>query len=291
MSTTENKHIESLDELEWTEHGVVEYEWGWTHEEIHIPAVQWDPVFTFFNDSIIITNTTLSTLLLLVVVIFVAIFAQIGIKTKSSRIKMFFKSYIWFFYNYLKESFEDDDFARKKIGLIVGLFTIVFVWNIMGLIIDWIGLSISINFLHYFRPMNSDLNTSWALALISVVSFLAVSVQTKWVFKALKEYLWNFHWWNLFQKFISVFVGWLHIISIPATLASLALRLFGNILAWAILVSVITALWIMASKALFNVWILLAIPFWFFEILVSLVQAIVFTLLTIEYIKQSRIAH
>ena len=44
------------------------------------------------------------------------------------------------------------------------------------------------------------------------------------------------------EKGIGVFMGWLHLIGIPVTAASLALRLFGNIFAGVILISVISFL-------------------------------------------------
>ena len=47
----------------------------------------------------------------------------------------------------------------------------------------------------------------------------------------------------------------------------------------------------MASASLFEVGRLFAIPFWFFELFVALIQAVVFTGLMIAYFKNSKDAH
>lgn len=53
----------------------------------------------------------------------------------------------------------------------------------------------------------------------------------------------------------------------------------------------ITFLGAMASASLFEVGRLFAIPFWFFELFVALIQAVVFTGLMIAYFKNSKEAH
>ena len=87
------------------------------------------------------------------------------------------------------------------------------------------------------------------------------------------------------QKCINTFVGWLHFVGLPATLASLSLRLFGNIFAGIVLIGVISYLLATATGSLFEAGRLLAIPFWFFEVFVALIQAIVFAFLMIAYFK------
>jgi F0F1-type ATP synthase membrane subunit a len=67
----------------------------------------------------------------------------------------------------------------------------------------------------------------------------------------------------------------------------LSLRLFGNIFAWMILISVIWFLWLLMSEHFFQIGRLLTVPFWFFEIFVAFVQAIVFAWLMIAYFRQS----
>jgi F-type H+-transporting ATPase subunit a len=200
-------------------------------------------------------------------------------------------TYFKFADDYLRWAFEDKSVARKYFPLVVGIFSIVFFGNLFWLAIDWLGASVSPTILEYLRPMHSDLNTTLVLAVITVITFLGVAIKTHWLGHTVKWYVFNFSWKTIAEKFINVFVGWLHFIWVPATLVSLSLRLFGNIFAWIILISVITYLWQMMSENLFQVWRFLSVPFWFFEFFVALVQAIVFGALIISYVNQAKEEH
>jgi F0F1-type ATP synthase membrane subunit a len=135
------------------------------------------------------------------------------------------------------------------------------------------------------------LNTTLVLALITVITFLGISLKYVWVWKTLKWYIFNFTWTSFSEKIINVFVWWLHFLSIPSTIASLSLRLFGNIFAWVVLLWVIGYLWVFMSENFFEVWRVLSIPFWFFEIFVAFIQAIVFMGLMVSYFKQNKVHH
>jgi F-type H+-transporting ATPase subunit a len=141
--------------------------------------------------------------------------------------------------------------------------------------------------------MHSDLNTTLVLAIITVISFLGISFKYVWKVKTVKSYLFNFKWANTTEKFINVFVWWLHLIWIPATVASLSLRLFGNIFAWIVLIWVITYLWAVMTESfhLLETWRLLSVPFWFFEVFVAFIQAAVFGWLMIAYFSQNKAEH
>jgi F-type H+-transporting ATPase subunit a len=256
------------------------------HTGPHIPAIQWETVYG------IISNTTITTLVLLFIVSIVSFFANRALKSsKKSRLKLFFLNYIKFFDNYLRESLGDKVFARKYFMLVVGIFSVVFFGNLLGLIVDWFGASVSPTVLHYMRPMHSDLNTTAVLALITVIMMLFVSVKTHGSFSTIKSYVFNFHWHSLIEKCVNVFVGWLHFIWLWATFASLSLRLFGNIFAGVVLLWVITYLWGLATTSVFEVGKLLSLPFWFFEVGVALIQAIVFAGLMIAYLNSAKSHH
>jgi F0F1-type ATP synthase membrane subunit a len=46
-----------------------------------------------------------------------------------------------------------------------------------GLVIDWLGSSVSPNILTYLRPMYSDLNTTLVLGLITIITFISISIK------------------------------------------------------------------------------------------------------------------
>lgn len=217
--------------------------------------------------------------------------AKRALKKGTGKLRTGVLTFVQFFDNYLRETFGDKQTARKFFPLIVGMFSIIFFGNLFGLIIDWVGISISPTVLYYLRPMHSDLNTTLVLALVVVVATVVTQIKAHGGAAAAKSYFFNFHGENFMSKCINVFVGWLHFIGLPATLASLSLRLFGNIFAGIVLVGVITFLGAMSSAALFELGRLLATPFWFFEVFVALVQALVFAGLMIAYLKQAGEKH
>lgn len=73
---------------------------------------------------------------------------------------------------------------------------------------------------------------------------------------------------------INVFVGLIEIISEIAKVVSLSFRLFGNIFAGEVLLASMSAMLAFG----------LPLPFMFLEVLVGLVQAIVFSLLVLSYL-------
>lgn len=252
----------------------------------HIPLIQgetvWGPI----------SNVSVTTFVFLIIIIGVAFFAKRALKSeKKSKIKLFFLTFLKFFDDQLRDAFGDKETARKYFPLVVGMFSVIFFGNLFGLVIDWIGMSILPTLLEYMRPMHSDLNTTLVLALITLVIMLSIQVKTQGAIGMTKSYLWNFRGANIWEKCINVFVGWLHFIGLPATLASLSLRLFGNIFAGIVLIGVISFLMASATSFFFEAWRLLVIPFWFFEVFVALIQAIVFTFLMIAYFKGSAEHH
>lgn len=256
------------------------------HEGPHIPLIQGETVYGA------ISNVTITSFIFLLIVTFVALKAKKALeKNKKSKLKLFFLTFIKFFDDQLRDAFGDKTQARKYFPVIVGMFFLILFGNLLGLIIDWFGLSVMPSVLYYLRPMHSDLNTTLVLAVITVTLLLTIQVKSHGAGSTLKSYFWNFHGESFMSKCINVFVGWLHFIGLPATLASLSLRLFGNIFAGIVLIGVISYLMANATGAVFEIGRLAVIPFWFFEVFVALIQAIVFTFLMIAYFKGASEEH
>ncbi len=263
-----------------------------THTEVHhwphIPAMQWKKIF----GSNYVSTTTFTTFLFLIIVIIFSIIWNKALKSKkTSKIKLFFITYIKYADEYLRDSFWNREDSRKYFSLIIWFFSIILFWNLFWLIIDWFWSSVSIGILDYLRPMHSDLNTTLILAIITIFTLLFIEVKTHSASKTLKNYLFNFSWNSIIERCVNVFVGWLHIISIPSAMMSLSLRLFGNIFAWIVLISVIWYLSALATESFFEIWRLMSIPFWFFEVFVAFVQALVFAWLMVAYFKNAKAEH
>ncbi|MBT3322656.1 MAG: F0F1 ATP synthase subunit A [Anaerolineae bacterium] len=133
----------------------------------------------------------------------------------------------------------------------------------------------------FFRPVSTDLNFTFALALVAVVMVQVVG------FRALGwSYLTKF--WNtkhFFDKpifgFIDFGVGLLELVSELSKVLSFAFRLFGNLFAGAVLI------FVMGSLVPFFV----PAMFYMLELFVGMIQAIVFGMLTMTFMAQATQSH
>jgi F-type H+-transporting ATPase subunit a len=123
-------------------------------------------------------------------------------------------------------------------------------------------------FVPLLRSMNSDLNMTLSLALISAVVTHYFAVK----YLGMKDYLKK--WFSLNPIFL--FVGLLEIISEFTKVVSLSFRLFGNIFAGEVVLSTV------ANLSKFTAF-LVPLPFYFLELIVGFVQAAVFMMLTLVF--------
>lgn len=123
------------------------------------------------------------------------------------------------------------------------------------------------------RNLTSDLNATLALAIISLVATHTLSIKTL----GIKEYLGRFFSFNP----ILLFVGILEIISEFTKIISLSFRLFGNILAGEVVLGTISKLFAF----------IFPLPFISLEIIVGLVQALVFSMLTMVFMSVLMTSH
>lgn len=121
-------------------------------------------------------------------------------------------------------------------------------------------------FVPYFRSINSDLNTTLALAIVSLVITHYFAIK----YLGIGAYLAKF--FSLNPLFL--FVGLLELVGEATKLFSLSFRLFGNIFAGETLLTT-------TSTRLFA--FIIPIPFYFLEILVGFVQALIFAMLTLVF--------
>lgn len=131
-------------------------------------------------------------------------------------------------------------------------------------------------FVPYFRAGTADLNTTIALALISVGMTQAFGF-SHLQFGYFKKFL-------NFSSPIMFFVGILEFISEIGKIVSFAFRLFGNIFAGEVLLAVIA--FISPSFLFFS-----PMPFYGLEIFVGFVQALVFLLLSTVFFNMATISH
>lgn len=131
------------------------------------------------------------------------------------------------------------------------------------------------------RPVSTDLNFTFALAVVAVIMVQVMGFRSQGI-----AYLWKF--WNvggLFSKpifgFIDFGVGLLELVSEFSKILSFAFRLFGNLFAGAVLIFVMGSLTRVFAPAMF----------YMLEFFVGLIQAIVFGMLTMVFMSQATQGH
>lgn len=175
--------------------------------------------------------------------------------------------------------------AKPAFPLLVGLFTFILIQNWSGLF-PGVGTifmrhHVTGEMLEFVRPGNADLNGTVALALVAFVAwfyFIMRYAGPSFVFKdifgnkANKREIPSAIYYPLFIVFGAV--GLIEIVSIIFRPISLSFRLFGNVYGGENLLHAMSAM---------SRWGL-PIPFYFLELLIGFVQALVFTLLVSVYI-------
>lgn len=146
-------------------------------------------------------------------------------------------------------------------------FLFILIANWSGLIpgINTVGFFRNGRFIPFLRSATSNLNTTVALALISAFATHILSIKNI----GIKQYLSRYFSLNP----LNLFIGMLEIISEITKVISLSFRLFGNIFAGEILLATVSGM----------LAVLLPLPFLLLEILVGLVQALVFSMLTMVF--------
>jgi F-type H+-transporting ATPase subunit a len=188
--------------------------------------------------------------------------------------------------------------SERLLPVILSLFLFILVNNWLGLLpgvgtIGWVetegGHSV---FVPMLRGGTADLNTTLAISLFAVIVSHIIGVVALGSWKHLNKFI-SF---NLLLEIpkkvmkepmvlivnpIKVFVGFVETIGEFAKIASLSFRLFGNIFAGEVLLA--------SMMAIFAY--ILPLPFMFLEVIVGIVQALVFAILTLAFMSMSMTSH
>jgi F-type H+-transporting ATPase subunit a len=139
-------------------------------------------------------------------------------------------------------------------------------------------------FIPYLRGGTADINTTIALAVTAVIGANVFGVFSIGIWKTINKYVNLKALGGIFTKIrkeptvvivapITFFVGLIEIVGEFAKVASLSFRLFGNVFAGEVLLASMAAIFAYVTP----------IPFLFLEILVGLIQALIFSILLVVY--------
>jgi len=231
-----------------------------------------------------ITNSMLVTWIVAAAIIFLAQIATRNVKAIPSGIQNFWEWLVEGVHDFL-ENIIGRELVRKGFWYFATVFILILFVNWCGLIpgigtVGWGHYDGAGNF-HVDRPLlrggNADLNMTTAMSAIFFVMWFVWAIQANGVGGFLKHLFGpkgeTSGLIRLLMIVIFFAVGWLEVISILFRPIALSFRLFGNIYAGE---SILEAMSTMVP------WLspILPIPFYFLEVLVGFVQALVFMLLT-----------
>ncbi len=233
-----------------------------------------------------VTNTLITSLMATIILIVIAFFATRKAKDVPRGIQNLFEAIIEALFNMVNSVTGSKKQTYQFFPLVSTIFIFIIASNWMGLLPGFgsIGFyeiakegmheSEHAVFVPLLRSANSDLNTTIALSVISVLAIQISGVAALGVLKYGKKFI-------NFSSPITFFVGILELISEVAKMVSFSFRLFGNVFAGEVLLVVIMTL----------VPFIAPLPFFALELFVGFIQALVFSMLTLVFLKMAITAH
>jgi F-type H+-transporting ATPase subunit a len=217
-----------------------------------------------------ITNSLLMTWLVMALLIIFAILFSRNLKMVPGKFQAGFE---WLFqgaYEYIAETLESETLARRFFPLLATIFLFILVSNELEFFpgVGSIGFFSGAMFTPLLRAPAADLNFTLALAFISFFTIEITGLATLGFLKYGSKFV------NLSSP-VGFAVGLIEIISNLGRLISFSFRLFGNIFAGEVMILV----------ASYFLPYLLPVPLIGFEMFIGVVQALVFAMLTLFFIK------
>jgi len=243
-----------------------------------------------------VTNAYInSTLVTLIIVIFAFVFSR-NLKPIPGRLQAAVESLVEFLLGYFDQVTGSREKSKRFFPLVGTLFIFILLSNWLGLLPGtgsigrWLSVGGEIEFVPVLRSANSDLNLTLAMALVSVITSHLIGMFTLGFFTHWNKFIQLGSLWKAIKKFnfmdiltalVQFGVGLLELVSEVAKILSLSLRLFGNIFAGEVLMTVISSL----------ISFFVPLPFMALELIVGVIQATVFAMLTLVYLTTMTTSH
>jgi len=249
-----------------------------------------DPVQLGHLGPLPITNSMVVTWVVALGLIVAARIATWNIQEVPSGFQNFWEWLVESLYDFL-EGIIGADLVKKTFWFFATIFIFIFFTNWFGLVpgVGTVGWGEqTANGFEVTRPLlrggNADLNMTSAMALIFMLLWFVWALQSNGIFGFVMHIFGPKGNTTGFLKYMMIvvffLVGFIEVLSIAFRPISLSFRLYGNIFAGESLLDAMShtiqhPAW---AKYLFSA--LLPVPFYFMELLVGFVQALVFMLLT-----------
>jgi len=251
-----------------------------------IPPIFPEPIF--YIASLPITNTYINSTIAVVFFILIGLLLRNKTALIPGRVQNVAEGALEAILYYVDQVTHDRKKSMKFLPIIGALFFFILFSNWLGLIPGtgsigrWLYHEGHLTLVPILRPVTTDLNMNFAMALLAVVSSHILGIVAIGFFKYANKFVKLADIWHSFRKggmsiivaIVEFGVGLIEIFSEIAKVVSLSLRLFGNVFAGEVLLTVLAGL----------VAYFVPLPFLIFEFLVGLIQAVVFSMLTLVYL-------
>lgn len=219
-----------------------------------------------------ITNSMILSWIVSAGLILVTTFSLRNLKSIPTGVQNFFETIIELLFNLANSILDDEKATKKYFALVATIFIFIVTNNWIGLVpgVGSIGITEHGKFIPLLRGANADLNTTLALAIVAVIAIQIFGVAAIGTFKYAKKFI-------NFNGPINFFIGIIELISEFAKMISFSFRLFGNIFAGEVLLTIVA----------FLVPLIAPLPFFALELFVGAVQALVFSMLVLVFIKMA----
>jgi F-type H+-transporting ATPase subunit a len=253
------------------------------------------PETIFHVGDLAVTNTYINATITMVAFVLVAFFVGRMAKHTNTLTKAptgllnFFETVLEQMLVYADQVTRDRKRSIQFLPLVGSLFLFILVSNWIGLLpgVGSIGRYLvhegHLELIPLFRPAATDLNVTLSMAVLAVVSSHIFGIAAIGLFRYANKFIKLGDVWSAIvslspQKIlvaaIEFIVGIIEVFSEVAKMVSLSLRLFGNVFAGEVLLTVLVSL----------IPFVVPLPFLLLETLVGFVQAMVFAMLTLVYL-------
>lgn len=221
-----------------------------------------------------ITNTLITVWLVMALLILGSYFLSKNLQLVPSKIQLIFEEMVGGAFRYVSDVLEDSTLAKKFFPLIMTIFIFILAINWIGLLpgVDSVGFYADSHgekrFIPFLHPGNTDLNITLAFALVAFFTIEIAGVVLLGFLKYAGKFV-------NFKSPLAFLIGVIELFSEIARLVSFSFRLFGNIFAGKTLILV----------AIFFIPFVAPVPLLAFELFVGFIQAFIFAILTLFFVK------
>lgn len=262
-----------------------------TGELTHESTLYAEPIYHI--GSFTVTNALFTSWVVVFILIVIGIVVKTSIKKIPKGIQNLFEVLIEAAEDLCDQVTNSRALTNKAFPIVFAIFMFVLLNNWMGILpLGGLGIIEGHAFIPLFRSGTADINGTLPLALLSVIGANLFGIITIGLWKTINKYVNLKALGSIFTKIkkdpailmtapIMFAVGFLELVGEFAKIASLSFRLFGNVFAGEVLLASMGAI----------IAYVLPTPFLLLEVLVGVIQAFIFAILTLVYYTISSMDH